>query len=333
MSTNHRERIASVGAALAVLALALSGCSSSPEAPTGSPGEDTLKIGVVELFSNPFFAEARKGMQDAAAEEGVELTINNADADPTKEADFVSNYISQGMDAMVVSAVSPTGSLATLQKAKDAGIPVVCYDTCVNPPDDAELVEAFVTSDNELLGSTTGEQAADYIRNELGGSAKIVMLTCEQFDVCKQRRTGLDEALSGLDTTVADEQEGFQVDKATPIANAMLSAHPDAQVFIAQNEDAILAAASAIASRGLQGKVAVFGIDVNSQVAQLIVDPDSDVKWTTGQDPYQMGYQGIKAAAAAVRGDEIGEFYQFTPTPTFSSADPTTAEQYIKEHQ
>ncbi|NIH85285.1 substrate-binding domain-containing protein [Amycolatopsis granulosa] len=315
---------------LAATLLTLTAITTACAPGTGSHARP--KIGVVELFSNPFFAEARAGMEKAAAEGGADLVINNANADSAKEAGFVTTYLTQKVDAIVLSAVSPTGSLATLHRIKAAHVPVVCYDTCVNPPDDQQLVDAFVTSDNRGLGATTGRQAATYIKDELGGSAKAIMLTCEEFDVCKQRRAGLDAELAGAHLDLLAEQEGYQVDKATPIANSMLAAHPDTQVIIVENEDAILAAATAVKARGLTGKVAIFGIDIDPQVALLITQPATDVKWTTGQSPFDMGYQAVQAAIARAHGRPAGDFYHYTPSPTFSSADPASARNYLDSH-
>lgn len=294
---------------------------------------DKLTIGIIELFSGEFFAEARRGYQVVADKEGLELLIENGDGDAAKEAKLIETFITRGVDAILVSAQSPTGSLAALRQAKEAGIPVVCYDTCVNPPDDKELVKAFVTSDNHGLGATTGKQAAEYIRSKLGGKAKIVMLTCETFDVCKARRKGLNEALAGLDATILDEQEGFQVDAARPLADAMLTAHPDADVFVAFNDGAAIAAGQAVVEAGLLGKTPVFAIDVNPQVAAMIADPNGAIVWTTGQDPFNMGRVGVEAAVQAARGEEIKEFYQYTPSPTYSKDKPEEAQKYIDDRK
>lgn len=318
---------------LLIPTLIASACSSATPGNTQAAADETkLTIGVVELFANPFFAEARKGMHKAAEEGDAELIINNAGADSAKEAIYISNYLTRKVDAVAISAASPTGSLASVRRIHAAGIPVICYDTCINPPDDTQLIDTFVTSDNTKLGTTTGRQIAGYVRTQLGGRAKAVLLTCESFDVCKQRRNGLNTELSGVEVTILDQQEGFQVDKATPIATAMLAAYPDTQVFIAENEDAIIAAANAVKARGLTGKVAIFGIDINPIVARLITDPTSGVKWTTGQDPYQMGYKAIQAAVNAARGKPVGPFFQYTPQPTFSSADPSAARAYLQAH-
>lgn len=292
-----------------------------------------LTIGVIELFPNPHFAEARKGMEQVAKKNNVTLVIQNANVDATKEAQFVQTFITRKVDAILLSAVSPTGSLAALRLARSAGIPVVCYTTCVNPPDDTELVRAFVKSDNLGLGATTGKQAAAYIRAALGGKARVLMLTCESHDVCKERRKGLNQQLAGMDVRILAEQEGFVADKARPIADSMLAAHPDANVFIAENEDAVVAAAQAIKAKGLAGKVAVFGIDINTQVAQLIAAPDGIVHWTTGQDPRSLGARGLEAAIQAARGQPAADFYQLADSPTFSKDNPAAAQKYAADRR
>ena len=292
-----------------------------------------LTIGVVELFANPHFAEARKGIQDFAKTHNTRLIIQNAGFDATKEAQYIQTFITRKVDAILVSAVSPTGSLPALRQARAAGIPVVCYTTCIDPPQDKELVKAYVTSDNRGIGVTTGKAAATYIKTKLGGQAKVLMLTCEAFDVCKQRRKGLNAELAGLDIKILAEQEGYEVDKARPIAEAMLSAHPDANVFIAQNQDAVVAAAQAIKAKGLTGKVAVFGIDIDAHVAQLIVSPDGIVHWTTGQDPYKLGARGIENAIRAARRQPVGDFVQYSPSPTFTKDDPAVAHKYVADRR
>lgn len=292
-----------------------------------------LTIGVIELFPNPHFAHARKGIEDFASKNKVDVVIQNANLDAAKEAQYVQTFITRKVDAILLSAVSPTGSLAALRLAKSAGIPVVCYTTCVNPPDDKGLVRAFIKSDNAMLGGTTGKAAADYIKTQLGGSAKVLMLTCEAYDVCQERRKGVNAQFDGLNVKILAEQEGFVVDKARPIADSMLAAHPDADVFLAENEDGVIAAAQAIKAKGLTGKVAVFGIDINTQVAQLIASPDGIVHWTTGQDPYCLGAHGLEAAVKAARNEAQQDFYQVCSSPTFSSADPGPARKYVVDNQ
>jgi simple sugar transport system substrate-binding protein len=148
---------------------ALAGALALSAAAALAQADKPLTVGVIELFANPHFAEARKGLEDLAKNHNTRLIIQNAGFDATKEAQFVQTYVTRKVDAILISAVSPTGSLAALRLAKSAGIPVVCYTTCINPPDDKDLVRAYVTSDNKGIGVTTGRAAADYIKSRLGG--------------------------------------------------------------------------------------------------------------------------------------------------------------------
>ncbi len=299
---------------------------------TASAASAKPVIGVIELFGNPFFAEARKGMKSVGDKEGAELLIENANSDVGREAELVQTFIRRQVDVILISAQSATGSIAAIKLAKDANIPVVCWNTCIRSPEDKKLVGAFVTSDNKKIGEITGTQVANYVKTTLGGKAIALMMTCQTFDTCKDRRAGLNKALAGVDVKFADEQEGFQVDKARPIADAMLTAHPDAQVFIGENDDGSIAAGQAVEAKGMVDKTKVFGIDINPQVARMIADPKGAIIWTTGQDPYAMGAAGVTLALKAVRGQDLGDFYQFTPSPTYAKADTAAAKAYLDTH-
>jgi sugar transport system substrate-binding protein len=315
--------------AMATLVLGAAAASALAQSTSAAP----LTIGVIELFANPHFAEARKGIEEYAKSQNARVIVQNSGFDASKEAQFVQAFVTRKVDAILLSAVSPTGSLAALRIAKAAGIPVVCYTTCINPPEDKDLVQAYVTSNNKNIGVITGRAAADYIKTKLGGKAKVLMLTCEAYDVCKQRRQGINEQLAGLDVKILAEQEGYQLDKARPIAESLLAANPDANVFIAENQDAVVAAAQAIKAKGLTGKIAVFGIDVDTQVAQLIASPDGIVHWTTGQDPHALGTRGLEAAIRSARKQSVGDFYQFAPSPTFTKDSPEAAQKYVSDRR
>ena len=110
-------------------------------------------IGVIELFGNPFFAEARKGMKSVADKEGAELLIENANSDVGREAELMQTFIRRQVDVILISAQSATGSIAAIKLAKDAGVPVICWNTCIRSPEDKQLVKAFVTSDNKKIGA------------------------------------------------------------------------------------------------------------------------------------------------------------------------------------
>jgi len=320
-----RSPILCVAAAAAVLLASACGATATP-APADGP--EPMVIGVTTLFPTGTLAEFSAALQAAAADHHMTFEIQDVSNDAAKENRLLSAFATRRVDLVMASVVSPTGSLAALRRLKDAGIPVICYNTCLNPPDDQTLTRAFVTNDQNQLGKVTGQAASDYIRNRLSGRAKIAYLTCETYDVCKQRREGLNQALSTVSVEVAAAQEGFVVDKATPVATSILTANPDLDVIIAENEDGVVAAANAITARGLTGRSVVFGIGINPTVADLLLNPDGTVRQVTGQDAKSWALEAIKVAEAIRDARDSGSYYHFTPGPNFTSSDPGPIKQY-----
>lgn len=318
--------IATMGLAAA---LVLSACGRDGDS---TKAGDDFVVGVTTLFPTGTLAEFTAELDRLAADADMTFTVQDVSNDAAKENKILSAFATKKVDLVMASVVSPTGSLAALNRLSTAKVPVICFNTCLAPPDDEKLTKAFVTNDQKALGDTTGKAAAEYIRSELGGKAKVAFLTCETYDVCKQRRDGLDEALSSVETTTVAEQEGFVVDKATPIATAILTADPDVDVFIAENEDAVVAAAKAIKTRGLTGKVVVFGIGINPTVAQLLLNKDKTVRQVTGQAAEEWAREAVRVAGLIRDGKSVGDYNHFTPGPAYSYDEPEPIQAYLDSH-
>lgn len=322
-------KIARITAAAAMAgALALTGCQAAT-APSEGSADETFTVGVTTLFPTGTFAEFVERLNELGPENDIAFEVQDINNDVSKENQVLSAFATKGVDLVVASVANGTGSVAAVRKVADADIPVVCYNTCLAAPDDEEYAAAFVTNDQTALGTSTGDAVAEYIDTELGGTANVAFLTCETYDVCKDRRAGLDDALSDLDVATVASQEGFVVDAATPVATAMLTANPDIDVIIAENEDGIIAAANAVAARGLEDQVAVFGIGINPTVAQLLLDENGVVKFTTSQDAAAWADEVVRVAVAIRDGEDTGDFSHFTASPAYSRDDVDGLQAYI----
>ncbi|MEN3280538.1 MAG: sugar transport system substrate-binding protein [Solirubrobacteraceae bacterium] len=324
-------------AAAAALIAALAACGSNDDS-TGSVSTATagsgekLTIGVTELFPIGFFADFERGLRAATKGKDVELVILNDQGDVGKENQNFQALITRRVDAIIATALNPTGSKAAFKSAEAAGIPVICYNSCLTESDSKAYARQFITSDNVSLGGKTGKAVADYVESELGGNGRALMLTCEQFSPCQDRRKGIDKALRGSGVKLLQTQEAYQVDKATPIARQMLTAHSDANTIIAQNSDATTAAVTAVKTLGLSKKVAVFGVEIDPKIATLFGPSGAGVlRWTTAQDPYTQGIWSLESAVAVASGKHVSPFLRYAPLPTFSIDDPAKAAQYAAD--
>lgn len=325
-----KKVLSAVAAAALVAAIAACGSSDdSDRSASSAKAGKKLTIGVTELFPIGFFADFERGLRAAAKGKNVELVILNDEGDVGKENQNFQALITRRVDAIIATALNPTGSKAAFKAAQAADIPVVCYNSCLAEDDSRTFAKQFITSDNVSLGGKTGTAVADYVKSTLGGDGRALMLTCEQFSPCQDRRKGIDKALSGSGVKLLQTQEAFQVDKAAPIARQMLTAHKDANVIIAQNSDATTAAVTAVKTLGLSKKVAVFGVEIDPKIATLF-GPSGDgvLRWTTAQDPYTQGIWALESAIQVTSGKTITPWLRYAPLPTFSSDDPAKAAQY-----
>ena len=321
-------RLLGVGLSAVVLA-ATAACGSRPAA---APGTDSYTIGVTTLFASPIIKEYTDGMQKAVEGTGITLKINTSDSNVAKEASIIDTYITQRVDAILIDPISASGSIPAVQRAVDAGIPVVCYDTCIDADAKAKYVKAFVTSDQTGLGRMAGEAAATYIKDSLGGKAMIGILSCdESYAICGQRKDGFLSALEPGSYEVVAKQEGYVVDKARPLASDMLTANPDINLIFGENEGSTIGAALAIASDKRTG-VHVFGIDITTVIAGLMLEPDPALLFTAGQGAGDLGAKAVAATTQVLRGA--------TPTGTeyarhlpYSADDRKTLDDYIAQRR
>src|SRR5215470_4501114 len=84
-------------------------------------------IGVsMALFDDNFLTVLRNGMQDyAKTKSGVNLQVEDAQNDVSKQLSQIQNFIAQGVDAIIVNPVDTDATSAMTKIAVDAGIPLV----------------------------------------------------------------------------------------------------------------------------------------------------------------------------------------------------------------
>jgi sugar transport system substrate-binding protein len=281
------------------------------QAPAAEPATAKLLIAGVVFQSDTFMQTVQAGMQAAADEVGAEMIMGNTENKLDKEASMIDDYITRKVDAIVITPISADGSVAALKKAKEAGITIICFNTCVN---DETIPSGYLVTKNDDLGDKSGAAAVKFITEKLGGQAKVGLLNCDQFEGCPPRKAGFLaqlEALPGVE--VVSDQAGWLADKAQPVSEAMLQANPDINILWAANEGGTVAHANAVKTLALGGKVFVFGTDMNNQMGQMLQAPDDILQGVTGQAPYQMGYDALVTALDVLDGKQAPEM---TNTPT-----------------
>lgn len=210
---------------------------------------------------------------------------------------------SQKVKAILTSAASGTASVPAIKAAKEAGIPVICYNTCIAEPDLTQYVSAYAFGDPVEFGSKLGKAAADYFKSVNITAPKIGVLNCEFVEVCVQRREGFEQGLkdAGIDYTIVDNQQGTDPVKSIAVAQSMLTANPDIDAFMGESGGATTGAIKAVSDSGRVGKTVVFGGDMTTDIANALKD-NTILKAEVDVSGKAVGNAAIKAAIDVING-------------------------------
>lgn len=137
----------------ALASAALVGCSSDDE---GGDGDGVAVTLITKDSINPFWVSMQKGAKQAAADEGVDLTIaaGKEDGDEEGQIQAIENAVAQGQEGILITPNGP-GVNPAIESARDAGLYVIALDT---PPDPAETVDITFATDNFKAGELIGDR-------------------------------------------------------------------------------------------------------------------------------------------------------------------------------
>ncbi|MDR1569689.1 MAG: substrate-binding domain-containing protein [Oscillospiraceae bacterium] len=282
---------------LAVLMLA--GLTAVAEAPAG----EGLLIGVVYKQSgNPYFQASVTGFQKAADELGFTFLHDGPDDGSSDgQIRIIENYISQGVDAIAVSANDPEALVSVLQEAKAAGIKVVSWDAAVVAAGrDLDVQPASAKS----IGLTQLESIAQSIGYE--GQLAIVSATATApnqnlWISFIEEALNSDPAYANIEyvgTVYGDDEYTKSYDETLGLINL----YPDLKGIITPTTAGAPAVAKCVLDEGKSIKVT--GLTLASDMAEYIKAGVCDATFLW--NPIELGYAASYAAVALVNGDITG---------------------------
>jgi len=256
-----------------------------------------------------------QGAEDAAAEEGVKLVAVGPafQGDLSSQLEVFENLVAQGASAIGVAPVDSAGIAPAVNDAMSAGIPIVAIDTGVSGAD----VTSFIATDNYAVAKVQGAVAATLVDD----GQPVIYITGNQAQSTGQdRRNGFMEAFAAArpNSEILEVPTEWSSEQAQEGVEAILSTRNDVAMVVNAWDGATMAAKAALENLGYgAGDVKLVGFDGASDAIGAM--DEGWVQADTAQMLYQMGYQGIKAAAAAARGEDVSSridtgFFLVTPS-------------------
>lgn len=247
---------------------------------------DELYIEVAALGSDPYFYDHKMGMEEAGKELGVRTEyVGPAELDMNAMVAAFEQAIAKKPNGILVIGFDPQLEPA-IQKATDAGIPVVTLDADL--PESSRI--AFVGTGNVTAGRMGGEKLAELI----GEKGKVALVYNPGQSNLEERAAGYREALetySDIEIVEIVDSKQDSVITAQNVAT-ILQKYPDLAGIACLDAASGSGAVTAVREAGQAGKVKVVTMDRGSEVLDAI--EEGIVSASVAQQTALMPYYGTQ---------------------------------------
>lgn len=291
--------------------LCLMGCGSREESvATAGKDKTSYKLAVIpkgttHVFWKSVHAGALKAAEELA-KEGVQVEIQWKGAllenDREGQINLVQDFTAQGVDGIVLAPLDATALVPAVKEAKDAGIPTVIFDSGLA---DEAVTVSYVATDN----FNGGALAARELGKRLGGQGNVILLRYNVgSESTLQREEGFLKTLAQefpqIKILSDDQYAGITPIDAQNKALEMLNQYGDkVNGMFAVCEPNTVGVLGALDHENLAGKVIFIGFDPGPSLVPAMAE--KKIHGLVLQDPVAMGYQGVKALMAHLRGQKV----------------------------
>ncbi|MCU0917239.1 MAG: substrate-binding domain-containing protein [Planctomycetes bacterium] len=262
------------------------------------------RIGVIPKETQSVYWEGvRQGAKKAGDEEGYEIRWNGPEieTDCERQIQIVEDMIAQKVDGIVLAPSNRKALVPAVEKTYARKIPCVIVDSGV----ETENYLSYLATDNYKGGVL----AAQRIGAVLSGKGRVIVVAWTP------NSASTDARLQGFRETLAKEFPGITIidsqfpnpptmDKARDVTQDMLTRHGGADGIFACN--ATTAGGALKALDGFQPgekKIKMVGFDAWPMVVAGLEKGDLDSLIL--QNPYKMGYEGVKAIIRHLQGEKV----------------------------
>jgi ABC-type sugar transport system substrate-binding protein len=263
--------------------------------------EWTIGVSYTDV-SISFIAALQRAAQAKAKEIGVKLIEVDAKNDTNVELANVENLLQQKIDLLLIEGASLKASVASIEAANKAGVPVVHFNILAEGGDYVTFVGSNQLESGQLMGKKIVELYKSAGKDVLKG---IYMRGIAGYITDEVRNQGVKDTLKAAG--IADKIEwteqyaDFSRAKAQSVAESILAKSSDYDFIIANGDDMILGALGAVKAAGLGGKIHVLS-SVDGLPETLDGIKAGDIDSTVFQNAEGQAQGGVLAAAMYLDG-------------------------------
>ena len=285
---------------LSAAALALSFVGLAP-ARAADPTVAVIVKDTTSFFFQIILAGARKA--------GKELGVNISELGMASEADVagqisvLENAVAAKPVAIIIAPVDYKALGAPMDEAAKS-VPIIGIDSSA----DSKAFSSFLTTDNEAGGRIAADGLAAAIKAKTGKIAGDVAIITKLPNAgsLEARKKGFIEQLAAKYPDlhlVADKYADGQATTGLNIATDLITANPNLVGIFASNLIMAQGVGQAVAENKVADKLALVTFDSDDKTVGFLAD--GTIAALVVQDPFRMGYDGVKTALAVSKGEKV----------------------------
>ena len=258
-------------------------------------------------LDNPVFALAKLGLEKRAAELGdvTPIFTANSTTDTAGDVRVVEGLVSERVSAIGISCNDPVAYVNTINKAVDAGIKVICWDS--DAPSSKRAV--FYGVNSQAIGAQMGLA----MKRLIGGKGKIAIISGDAAALnLNLRIKGAKSTLGSGITIVNTFFTKDDIPTAIAATENAIRANPDLKGILMVGGWALFSNEGATPLLDQhKGKIKVVSFDPLSAVVPYLRDNIVQSVWT--QDYWGWGYESTTILYGLLHGQK---WHSFIPQPS-----------------
>ena len=292
-------------AGLRILLILLLGFIGIRAAPTEK--EKTIAV-IPKGTTHEFWQSVHAGAVKATREiPGIKIIWQGPlrEDDRNSQINIVQAHIARRTDAIVLAPLDARALRNPIRAANVRKIPVVIIDSDIERK--GIHLASFVATDNYKGGQLAGRQMAKL----LGGRGNVVMLRYMVGSASTEAREkgflATLEKYPDIKLLRSNQYAGATAETALQTSNSILTAFRGRQVdgIFCPNESSTFGMLRALMNNGQAGKINFIGFDASTKLIEAL--KAGQINALVVQNPFKMGYEGVKAAAMALRDKDVPE--------------------------
>jgi len=221
---------------------------------------------ITPSHSNPFFKTEADSASAKAKALGYEVKAVSHDDDATKQSELFDNAISDKAAAIICDNAGADATVAAVRKAREANIPTFLIDREIN----ASGVAISQIVANNYQGA---KGVAEAFVEAMGEKGTYAELLGKESDTNAGVRSGaFHEVIDQYPDMkmVAQQTANWEQTEANSKTETILQSNPDIKGIVCGNDTMAVGAAAAVKNAGLEGKIAIIGVDGSDEAAAAI---------------------------------------------------------------